>query len=630
MQTAAISFYHRFRPILRSLHSGFVRLRAYVAALCLVIVILATGLFSLNAYHTVGDRLGRLIHVNARLTNHLDDVRSATDRLNAAFVLHLAGDVEKAEELHKGSLEVLAERAESLDAMRERLSSKLSESVADVSNKLEHIERHARRFFEIEGNDPYEEQLIERYAAHLSPYLLELADAVREAQTLNYEKIAEGGDATQDAVVTGIRLLMFMILVVSVAVLYGVYLYAFRVFRPVQRLSRAIRQLAVGSAKQPLPEFSKSDLGAFARPMNLIVRRLERTRKHSSTKINRMHRTLEASMASLTHPLFVLDARGEILLINPAGRNFLDSIDLTDGTDRLPGTLNEVVLTVRNDAEDLNPRDLAGAIAFDVNGTERYFIPRVTRLVDNDRRLHGFTLLLEDVTDLRLIDELRSNLIGVIGHELQTPMTVVRMALHLLRKNAYDGLSPENQEVLQSALDDTETLQKTLQNLLDLNRIDSQGIGLNRARWIASRDLRSAVQRFCRTHRVDPDFVDIDTPDDLPEIIVDRDRLDHALMNILANARRFTPDGEQVRMRARSLPDGWLRISVADNGPGIPEKYQSRVFEAFFRVPGQGTNGAGLGLCIAERIIRMHGGRILVDSDGGHGATFHIDLPVNN
>lgn len=614
------SLLHNFRKVLA-------RFRVYVGAVSLIIIILATGLYSLTTQQRLGSEVSRLINVNARLAQDLDEVRSATDRLKAALVLRLANDEEKAREFHAKTLEIFPKRIESLQERAESLPDELAEKISSLTGKLEDIATQAQNFFDIEANDSLEEQILEWFALQLSPLILEFADVLGDVQVLNYEMIAEGGDATLGSIVRGVRLVMFLVLVAAVGVLYGTYIYAFRVFRPVQRLSRAIRQLALGQSNKELPKFSEKELGAFARPLSLVSRSLEHKRRQAERKLNRLHQTLEACMASLAHPLFILNAQGDIILVNPAGGNFLAAIGLSAEHEALPDSLGEVVRAMGEDNTGPRPCDLAGALAFNVNGSERFFIPRATRLIDERGRLHGFTLLLEDVTDIRLIDQLRSNLIGVIGHELQTPMTVIRMALHLLRKNAYEGLSEENKEVLQSALDDTETLQKTLQNLLDLNRIDSQGIGLNRSRWTAKRDLPATVQRYCRTRNADPGFVDLEVPEGLPELTVDRDRLDHAFMNILANAHRFSPPEKPVRVQAAELPDAWVRITVADEGPGIPEKFHARLFEPFFRVPGQNDDGAGLGLCIAERIIRMHGGRILVESSVNRGTAFHVDLP---
>jgi len=119
----------------------------------------------------------------------------------------------------------------------------------------------------------------------------------------------------------------------------------------------------------------------------------------------------------------------------------------------------------------------------------------------------------------------------------------------------------------------------------------------------------------------------IDAPPELPEVWADPSRIHLVLMNLLSNALRFTSHGGEVNVRA-SEADEMILFSVQDNGVGIPKKYRSRIFEKFFRVPGQKSeSGAGLGLAIAKEVVEAHGGTIGCESTEGKGSTFSFTLP---
>jgi signal transduction histidine kinase len=107
---------------------------------------------------------------------------------------------------------------------------------------------------------------------------------------------------------------------------------------------------------------------------------------------------------------------------------------------------------------------------------------------------------------------------------------------------------------------------------------------------------------------------------------VDRQRLSHVFANLITNAIKHSPTGGEIVLGAAAANDNWVRFSVTDQGPGIPEEYQARIFDRFFRVPGQVKTGAGLGLSIAREITVAHGGRIGVQSTPGHGSTFYLVL----
>jgi signal transduction histidine kinase len=114
----------------------------------------------------------------------------------------------------------------------------------------------------------------------------------------------------------------------------------------------------------------------------------------------------------------------------------------------------------------------------------------------------------------------------------------------------------------------------------------------------------------------------------LPAIPMDRERMLHVLTNLLSNAIKYSPNGGRVIVRAQFHVDS-IRVSVSDNGPGVPAQYHSRIFEKFFRVPGTPKTGAGLGLSIAREFIRAHRGQIGVQSEPGRGSEFYFLLPLD-
>jgi signal transduction histidine kinase len=113
---------------------------------------------------------------------------------------------------------------------------------------------------------------------------------------------------------------------------------------------------------------------------------------------------------------------------------------------------------------------------------------------------------------------------------------------------------------------------------------------------------------------------------DLPAILVDRQRINHVFTNLLSNAIKHSPANGEIILGARLVKDNDVEFSVTDHGPGIPEEYHSRIFDRFFRVPGQSQSGAGLGLSIAREITVSHDGRIGVKSAPGQGCNFYVVL----
>jgi len=210
---------------------------------------------------------------------------------------------------------------------------------------------------------------------------------------------------------------------------------------------------------------------------------------------------------------------------------------------------------------------------------------------------------------------------------MKTPLTSVRMALHLLLEEHIGPINSKQSELLIAARDDSERLLRMINDLLDLAKLESRRTGLhddtmNAGTLIerAEAEMRDFVKaRGIRlTTRVAPE---------LPDVAVDAEQIAHVFSNFVSNAVKHTKLGEEIVLQA-GLHNGSVRFSVIDSGPGIPREYQERLFDRFFRVPGTEVSGAGLGLAIAREIVAAQGGQIGVQSEPGSGSEFYFDLPI--
>jgi signal transduction histidine kinase len=259
---------------------------------------------------------------------------------------------------------------------------------------------------------------------------------------------------------------------------------------------------------------------------------------------------------------------------------------------------------------------------------ERHFLPRILAIGDALTGFGGAALILQDVTKFRLLDDAKSNLVGTVSHELKTPLTSLRMAVYLLLEPQVGSLTPAQRELLETARDGADRLLRILNDLLDIARLESGASQLNR-REVEIAALLGEMAREIRPITDDVDQkVAIRIQGGLGSIQVDSDRLRHVFINLLANASKYSPQGSEITLYAQTAPDGFVRFGVRDQGPGIPEEHQARVFERFFRVPGQAKKGAGIGLTIARDIVVAHGGTIACTSKPGEGSDFYFLIPT--
>ncbi len=225
------------------------------------------------------------------------------------------------------------------------------------------------------------------------------------------------------------------------------------------------------------------------------------------------------------------------------------------------------------------------------------------------------------------LSRLKSEFVAVAAHELRNPLNSLGMAVELLaeRQRAGESAGQRAKALLDAALEDVDRLRGLSKDLLDLSRLEAGRVELHREAVEPMALLRRAVEHAQPRTGERGVAVSLDADPGLPAMDADPAHAQRALDNLVSNALDHAATGGRVEVTADALP-GFVQISVADDGPGVPIQEQERIFEPF--VGGGGRGGAGLGLSIAREVVRAHGGEIWVDSGPGPGAIFNFTLPI--
>ncbi len=231
---------------------------------------------------------------------------------------------------------------------------------------------------------------------------------------------------------------------------------------------------------------------------------------------------------------------------------------------------------------------------------------------------------------LRKLSDAKSRFLSTVSHEFRTPLVVMRSYADILAKKKLGNVSGEQVEKLKVIVRLSDHLGSLVDNLLDLDRIESGKVKPKLKAVSLSDIFEESLERIAPLANDKEIRVKVDTDGPVPDVMGDEERLVHVLTNLLSNAVKFSPDGSTVTVRARGR-DGMVQVDVEDNGIGIPAGEQSMVFEEFHRVPGKEARpgwGAGLGLTIVKRFVEEQGGRVWVESEVHRGSTFSFVLPA--
>lgn len=396
------------------------------------------------------------------------------------------------------------------------------------------------------------------------------------------------------------------------------------ILRPVRALTHFVHQIEQGNLDLSAPVGSRDELGALATAFNRMAENLRRYRQLAQDRLLRTEQTTQLAIDSLPDAVLVITPDRKVELANVAARNLLGVMPGDDLQSAPAGLLPDILEWVSQAEHSTEMSDYQSILKIDSNGQTRYFLPRTAPILDHLRRRVGATVVLADVTGLRRLDETKNSLLSLASHELKTPLTSSRMILHLITDGKVGPLSAKQEDLLRAAREDVDRLFRIVEGLLDMSRIES-GKALMEFEAIAVDELvQRSVEPLAGTFQ--DVALKINITRELPKVRADPLRIGHVFANLLMNSLRYTPPGGSVAIEAAQRGE-MVEFLVRDNGCGIPREYLHRVFEKFFRVPGQsGSSGSGLGLAISKEVVECHHGQIRIDSAEGQGTTVAFTL----
>lgn len=237
----------------------------------------------------------------------------------------------------------------------------------------------------------------------------------------------------------------------------------------------------------------------------------------------------------------------------------------------------------------------------------------------------GAVCYVLDITERVETDKLKDEFIGMVSHEMRTPLTVIvgGLATYLSSGNVLSA--SEKRVLIKDAVAEAEELSRILENLLDLSRCQANRLVLSTER-VAIGDIARKVVSALKgqtSHKLK-----VEIPEDLPPVSADTLRVERVLFNLVHNAIKYSPPATEIRIFAK-IRDGCMQVGVSDEGVGIAASDQTKIFSAFQRVQSNpdGPRGTGLGLLVCKRLVEAHGGRIWVESEAGRGSVFYFTLP---
>jgi two-component system, NtrC family, sensor histidine kinase KinB len=587
----------------------------------LLIMLGLIGFQSIALLTELGESVDVILRENYQSVIACQDMKEALERMDSAVLFTLLGHD------REGSAMIEQNRRKFLQGLERELNNLTLPGEWEKATAIEKLFRE----YEItlarvtDANQPKESRR-KTYFDVLLPLFEKIKSAADEILLMNQLNMSEANERARRSA-TDARHRMIVLLAIAAALAGAFILLTGKwILRPITQLTGSAEEIKRGNLDLVVPSASQDEIGRLSAVFNDMAASLREARRSDRSRLLRVQRSTEQAFRHLPQALAVADLAGRIEVATESAKSDFDlmpdaSIEDT-AVERLGSLFSEAVRTARPAVVE-NGRTLIQRF---IQGEERYFRPKAVPILDREKQPTGVILILEDVTLQHREEELKKGVIATVSHQLKTPLTSIRMTIHVLLEERLGHLTEKQADLLLSAREEGERLYGMIEQLLELSRIESGKLEMKVESVSPHQLVFESVESFRRAAQDRGITVVTDLASDLPDVQTDRLLVDQVFGNLLSNALKYTEPGGRVTVSARAEGE-FVWFSVADTGKGIPGQYLQRILDQFFRVPGQASDtGVGLGLAIVKQIIDAHGGIVSVESEEGKGSTFTFSL----
>lgn len=471
------------------------------------------------------------------------------------------------------------------------------------------------------------------YESTLSPQFNDISEELKKISTLNENAMFHSKTkVTKDAENS-----MYIIIILSSISAVGGYIISRystnKTLKPIYSLTETIKAVKEGALVQEAPILSQDEIADLTKEFNNMTKRLQSFEQSTMGKLFSEKNKSMAIVKSIGDPLIVLDNNYKIHLLNNACEKVFD-IKETKAIDKyflecIPnGDLFDFIYNSTNSKESgLNQK----IIFLDVKGDPYYFNVIVTVIKDMEASINGIVVLLQNVTQLKQIEKIKSDFISTISHEFKTPLTSIMMGASLIQSERIGGLNPKQKDIVQTIKEDSDQLNLLVTNLLQISKIESKKAVFNMVQCSINKLIENSIKLFQDKAKSKGVILNYNLNINLPKVMADEEKVPWVINNLISNALKFTNYGDSITIEA-FVAEGKMCVSVIDTGIGISQEYQSKIFDKFMQIKGTDSEvrGTGLGLAISKEIVEALGGEIWCNSSLGSGSTFTFTLPLEN
>ena len=390
---------------------------------------------------------------------------------------------------------------------------------------------------------------------------------------------------------------------------------------PIKELTERIKEVSNRNYHQQLNFKSNDEFGELGVAFNTMTKKLDEFENSNLASILFEKTRIETIINSMQDAIVGLDEKSFIIFANQVACNLIG--------------MKEQDLTGRYAPDIALENDLLRNLLVNdqhkmkiyADERESYYTKDVLSVTSKDKVI-GSVIILKNITEFQQLNDAKTNFIATISHELKTPISSIKMSLKLLEDTRIGDVNTEQRQLLENIDEDARRLLQITGELLDMAQVETGKLQLNFGSTHPKNIVDYAVKALKTTAEQKHLTVNVKCDENLPEVHADLDKTTWVLINLLSNAIKYSHEKAVVDLVVKKHKADEIEFSVQDHGRGIDQRYLSRIFERYFKIPGATIEqtGTGLGLAIAKDFIEAQAGKIGVESEIGEGSRFYFTL----
>ena len=405
-----------------------------------------------------------------------------------------------------------------------------------------------------------------------------------------------------------------------------------RISEPIKQFTRSATEIARGNFYHKVPVYSDDEWGKLAKIINFMTTELRRLNNMNLNQIINEKNKTKTILKNIADGVIVTDPDNKVLVINSVAESWLGLSEkeiLEQPMEKIIYEQNLLSLINKIRIEG-NHEDTTVELVMKPDNKRKQIIlqAKAAQVIDAEDELIGIVTIFRDITKEKEIDRMKTELVSMVAHELRSPLTSIAGFSELLLDAGVTQEQPK--EYAEIILKESNRLGDLINKFLDISRIESGKSQVHKTPVQIEHVIESILEMNMYLAERKGMKVDLNIPDDLATVWVDREMMGEVILNLFSNAVKYSPEGKKITIEVEDKDNEQL-VRVIDQGYGIPENSLNKIFDKFYRVTEneyiQEVNGSGLGLSLVKEIIELHDGSIWVESKLGEGSTFTFSIP---